>query len=524
MHLHKWLKTLLLIAGSGLALAQTSSDLDKADTGTDSWLMYNKGYLGSRYSTLDQINTDNAKNLKQVCTFQLGTEGTFQPGPVVYQGVMYITTLHNTYALDAKTCKARWTNVYKPSGPETFNTNRGVAIYEGKLYRGTQDGVLLAIDAKTGKTIWKKQELDPEKGEFFSAAPIVWNDRVYLGMAGADWGVRGQMYAFSAKDGSQVWKFDLIPTGEEDGAESWKNPDTTATGGGSSWTSYSLDTKAGLLYVPVGNPAPDFSADYRPGDNLFTDSMIVLDAKTGELKWWHQLVPHDYHDWDTTNVALFDTADGKKLVATVGKDGVLHVLDRGTHKLLYKVPVTTLDIIDAPITTEGTHYCPGTVGGVEWNGPAYDPKSNTIFVNSVDWCVTAKLGEVRFIQGQAFTGLANGFGDFDDFSTAHGWTKAIDATTGKERWSYKSTPMIAAVTPTAGGVVFTGDLNGNFLVLSSSNGNVLYKHSLGENAIAGGVVTYQLGGKQYVAVAAGNSSRTSWHTTGKPTIAVYALP
>jgi len=261
----------------------------------------------------------------------------------------------------------------------------------------------------------------------------------------------------------------------------------------------------------------------RPGTNLFSDSVVALDAKNGKLKWWFQLVSGDYHDWDTTSAASFD-AHGRKLIAVAGKDGILHVLDRNDGKSQFKIPVTTLENTEMPITEKGTHYCPGTLGGVEWNGPAYSPETNLLYVNAIDWCVTSRLAPQapKYSQGMEYAGLANGFGTFDDVSTAHGWTNAVDATTGKMAWRYKSSsPMVAGVTPTAGGVVLTGDMDGNFLIIGAKDGTVLYRWNTG-GPVAGGVVTYEEGGKQYVAVASGNNSRTAWMSVGSATVFIFS--
>ena len=365
--------------------------------------------------------------------------------------------------------------------------------------------------------------MDSTKGEFVTAAPIVWNGLVFIGKAGGDWGILGEMMAFDAKDGSKVWGRPLVPTGNQPGADTWPNPQAASRGGGATWTSYSLDPATGTLFVPVGNPGPDFNNGVRVGANLYTNSVVALEATTGNLQWWYQLVPNDYHDWDTSTVSLFDGPDGRKLVAAAGKDGVLHVLDRATGRLAFKLPVTTQFNIDVPITPAGTRYCPGTVGGVEWNGAAYSPLTGQLYVNAVDWCVTSILGPVpTYVAGEVYTGLKNGFGTFDPVDKAAGWTNAVDVAKGAMGWRYRSpTPMIAAVTPTAGDVVFTGDLDGNFLVLHARTGDVLYKFNTG-GAIGGGVITYDVAGRQYVAVATGNASRTTWYTAGAATVFVFA--
>lgn len=497
--------------------APTQAELLKSPD-TD-WLMYNGDYRGQRYSALDQITADNAKKLQVKCVFQVGEIGSFQTGPVVYQGRMYITTPRNTYALKADTCTKLWEHNYTPKGPEPQPANRGVALYDGKLFRGTTDGHLLALDAATGKLLWDNWVADSAKGYFLSAAPIAANGRVYIGEAGADWGANGHIRAFDANTGQLLWTFNVIPTGKEPGAETWKKG--AEHGGGSIWTSLTLDPPSNLLYVSVGNPAPDFNGGLRPGDNLYTDSVVVLDARTGKLAWYAQQIPHDTHDWDTAAAPIvYDLNDGKYM-AVANKGGWLYLYDRVTHKLIGKQETTTHLNADKPVSLTGRRDCPGILGGVEWNGPALDPQQQVLYVNSVDWCATYKLGETRYVEGSLYFG---GDATFDPVKDARGWVRAYDATTSKPLWAKKMpTPMIAAVTPTAGGVLFTGDQNGDFVVLNAKNGDTLYKFRTG-GAIAGGVVTYTVDGQQYVAVTSGNASRSIWLTTGSPTIFVFQVP
>jgi PQQ-dependent dehydrogenase (methanol/ethanol family) len=367
----------------------TQAELNAADTAENHWLMYNKGYHGERYSTLRQITAGNAHGLRPVCMLQLGEIGTFQTGPVVYGGLMYVTTHLDTYAIDAKTCEKVWIHRHQVQGAEMNATNKGVAIAGGRVIRGTQDGFLYALDAKTGAVLWERQIVDPSIGEGIGAAPIVWNDLVFIGKAGGDWGIRGGIMAFNVADGSLAWRFDLTPTGNETGAATWEKPGSALHGGGAAWTTYALDRETETLFVPVGNPGPDYYKAARPGKNLFTNSVVALHARTGELKWWYQLVADDDKDWDTTVVSLFES-HGRKLVAAAGKDGVLHVLDRDDGKRVFTLPVTTVVNHDKPVTAEGIHVCP--VAGVQWNGPAYSPHTGLLYVNAIDWCTTFKLG------------------------------------------------------------------------------------------------------------------------------------
>jgi glucose dehydrogenase len=281
---------------------------------------------------------------------------------------------------------------------------------------------------------------------------------------------------------------------------------------------YALDRDTGTLFVPVGNPGPDYHKDMRPGANLFTISTVALDARTGKLKWWYQLRPNDDHDWDATVVSLFD-AGGRKLVATAGKEGILHVVNRDDGKLVFKLPMTTVLNHDAPITTEGVRVCP--VAGVQWNGPAYSPLTGLLYVNAIDWCTVFRLGpDPKWVATIPYTGLANGWGTNDPTTQWSGWINAVDPKSGKMAWRiHTPTPMYAALTPTAGNVLFTGDLNGNFLALDARSGKTLYSFDTG-GPIAGGIVTYERNGRQYVAVASGHSGG-SIPLSGSTTIVIF---
>lgn len=496
----------------------TQAELDQADSATDSWLMYNKGYRGERYSTLAQIDAGNAGNLKPVCMYQLGELGTFSTGPVMYEGILYVTTHLGTYAIDATSCRKLWSHQHVAQGPEMNATNKGVAIAGGRVFRGTQDGFLYALDAKTGAPLWVRQVADWSRGEGIGAAPIVWNDIVYVAKAGGDWGIRGRMMAFNVSDGTLAWAFDLIPQAGEPGANTWLKPAALEHGGGAAWVTYALDRETGTLFVPVGNPGPDYRKDMRPGANLFTISTVALDARTGKLKWWYQLRANDDHDWDATVVSLFD-AGGKKLVATAGKEGILHVIRREDGKLVFKLPMTTLLNHDVPFTPEGVRVCP--VAGVQWNGAAHSPQTGLLYVNAIDWCTVFKAGkDPKWVATVPYTGLANGWGSNDPTSMWSGWTNAVDPVTGKMAWRVKwPTPMYAALTPTAGNVLFTGDLSGNFLALDARDGKTLYSFDTG-GPLAGGVITYQVKGKQYVAVASGHSGG-SIPLTGSTTVVIF---
>ena len=354
--------------------------------------------------------------------------------------------------------------------------------------------------------------------------PLIFEDLIIVGPSGADFGAKNWIGAFKLETGEPVWKFNLVPDPGELGAETWENPESLKHGGGSLWTPLSLDVKAGIVYLPVGNPAPDFYGEIRPGANLYTNSLVALDVKTGKLLWYKQFIPHDVHDADLSQVSpLFETTVGgkkRKVISVSGKDGLLRLLDRESHEQFYEVPITTRENVDALPTVEGVHRCPGLLGGMEWNGPAYDPGSNSLFVPAVDWCgVFSKAPkDPPVMQGMHYYGGAVAS---DPREKSKGWLTAFDASTGKERWKYGSpTPLVASVTATSGGVLFTGDLNNDFLVLDTKTGDVLYRFNTG-GSIGGGVVSYALDGKQYVAATSGTVS-AFFGGSGLPAVVVFA--
>lgn len=490
------------------------------------WLSYNRDLTSTRYSPLTAITPQNAGSLHRICTAPLKEAGALQAEPLVQNGTMYVTTATDTYAINAATCKMLWTNTYAPADKVPFPVDRGVAIAGNRLIRGEDDGHLIAIDKSTGKTLWNVAPASGSKGEFLSSAPIVWNNTVYIGTAGSDWGVKGRMMAFDPSNGHKLWTFTTVASGNDPNAKTWGSVRARDTGGGGMWTSYTLDPASGHLFVSVANPAPDFAAGYRPGANLYTDSLVVLDAKTGKLLWYYQMVPHDSHDWDMSAAAvLFSTGGqngqtGHSVVAMSGKDGYLYALDRNTHKLLYKTADVPIKNFNTPPTVKGIEICPGVLGGSEWNGPAYDQKDGLLITPMDNWCATLKLGTTRYVPGAFFFG---GSYESGPYTQARGTLTATDAATGKIVWQYKApAPMLAGVTPTASGVTFTGCMNGDLLAFDSKTGKIVYKdHTPG--SIAGGVITYAVNGKQYVAATSGNISRTTWGAQGKPSIVVYAI-
>lgn len=484
------------------------------------WLMYNRDYRSQRYSPLSQITPQNVASLAAKCILQLGEVGPFQPSPIIRGGRMYVTTAHRTIALDAATCRELWVHEYVPTGPELRPLNRGVALYQGMVIRGACDGHLFALDAANGKLLWDVWVADSRKGYWLAAAPVVFDGKVFIGEAGADIGVNGHVYAFDAATGRRLWTFDLIPTGRQPGVETWGK--SGVAGGGSTWTTATVDPATHSVFFPVGNPEPDFDDRLRPGDNLYTDSVIVLDADTGKLRWYVQQNPHDTHDWDTAAAPTIFEQDGRRFMAVGSKDARLYIYDRESHALIARKDLAQHLNVDVPVSTKPLHVCPGALGGVQWNGTAYDPVNRMLFVNSVDWCAT-------FTRQDADHPGAYGLGGVyiqDSPKQATGSLRAFDAATGAERWVYSDGgPMVAGITTTATGLVFTGSPVGDLLAFDAKTGQQLYKFYTG-GAVAGGVSTYIVAGRQYVAVASGNTSKSVWFelNAGAATIVVFGLP
>jgi len=391
-----WTRTLraipvaLVLAFSTSHVLASPQSIASGSSGGD-WPYVDHDLAGTRYSHLKQITTKNVSQLVKACSYSFPDKEPSQTAPIVAAGTMYLTTAHYTVAVDGADCHVIWSSTWTPREHEPLNTHRGAALADGKIIRGTNDGFLLALDAKDGRTLWVKQIADPKEGYFISMPPLVHGDLIYIGPAGAETAARGWVGAFRIRDGEQVWRFNIVPDDGEPGADTWgSNPAARKHGGGNLWTPMSFDNQRNLLYVPGGNAAPDLYDDDRPGDNLYTNSLIALDATTGHLAWYRQFVPHDVHDYDVSHVApVFKTTiDGstRNVIASTGKDGLLRLLDRDTRDILYSVPFTNRLNVDAPITRAPVRVCPGTLGGQEWNGSAYYAKQNMLFVPATDWC------------------------------------------------------------------------------------------------------------------------------------------
>ncbi len=511
-------KLMALAAGAGLTWSAFAHAAFKE------WPSYNNTLTSERYATLDTIDAKNVSGLKVLCSFDTGEQVAFQTGLLEVDGALFATTEHDTISIDANTCKEKW-RAHAEFASGFLKVNRGLAWLEGRVFRGTVDGRVIAYTAKNGKPLWSTVIADPAMGESVPAAPIAWNGLVFIGTAGGDnKGVKGRMYALDAKTGSIVWEFYMVPRapgdaarGPEakgmpaDAAATWKNVKGTPVSGGATWTSYSLDPVKGLLYVPGGNPAPDFVKAARPGDNLLASSIVVLDAKSGAYQRHFQLVKRDFHGWDvSTAPVLFLSNRGHRMLAEAPKDGHLYLIDLSSGTTVFRKPVTTVSNVDAPITAQGTRFCPGTQGGAEWNGAAFDPADNLIFTGVVDWCTTVRLAPPASLAGvkagAPWSGATEGFGQMDDPKRWSGWLTASDAVSGARKWQFHASfPIMGGVTPTSGRLVLFGDMGGNFYAFDAVSGKKLWSTDLG-GAIAGGVITYEAGQGQRIAVAAGMTS------------------
>jgi alcohol dehydrogenase (cytochrome c) len=518
-----------------------------SNPGGNEWPSYNRTLTSERYSPLADINARTVGKLRVLCTYDTKQYTSFESGLIMVNGALIGTTLTDIFSIDPATCAENWRT--REDFPHSFGTAmRGAAYFDGMLFRGSPNGQVLAYDFKTGNRIWQTTIAEVSKGEYVTAAPIAWNGLVFIGNASGDAkGGKGRMYALDAKSGKIVWEFYLVPKTKGDptrgpqGASpldlsTWGNASSFPISGGGTWTSFTLDPVAGEVYVPVGNPSPDYAISVREGENLYTDSVVVLDAKTGAYKRHFKLVPRDWHDWDVASApALIHTLGGKTLLAAAPKDGHLYGIDLANNALLYRTPVTKIDNVEAPFAPDkAVRFCPGVSGGSEWNGPAYDPDVNLVITGEVDWCTTvirqtdeqlqdARTGGIWFgnamrspfnLAGQQDEiGVSLAIGDDPALRPGHwrGWVYAVDADTGVARWRVRSNyPILGGVTPTAGGLVFVGDVGGNFYALDAATGKKLWGQKIG-GAIGGGVIAYRADGAEKIAVTTG-FTHIAWPT------------
>ena len=508
------------------ATAQITSDrLASAARDPGQWLTYSGAYNGQRYSALDQVDRHNVDQLALRWVFQTGVTGDHETTPLVADGIMYLTTPQNhAFALDVRTGRPMWH--YERHLPEKMSLccgpqNRGFGMLGGRLFMATLDAHVVALDAKTGHVVWDVAAADADKGYSFTVAPLVVRDKVIVGVAGGEYGVRGFIDAYDAETGRRAWRFYTIPAQGEPGSETWKG-DSWKRGGSPAWVTGSYDPALNTVYWGTGNPGPQLYGQNRQGDNLFSDSLVALDADTGALKWYFQFTPHDVHDWDSTHVpVLIDEAiDGqpRKLVAVANRNGFFYLLDRTNGRFLLAKPYTEVTWATGiaadgrPIvrpgsdpTAEGARVCPGGVGGTNWHSPSYSPQTRLLYIFSKEQCNTFLADEElepTLRPGRPYIGSA--FLPMPQEPDASA-VKAIDPLTGRIRWEFKHfSGAWAGVLSTAGGLVFSGDGQGNFIALDADTGTDLWHLQLG-GSIQAAAISYSVEGRQFVTVPAGSA-------------------
>jgi alcohol dehydrogenase (cytochrome c) len=488
-----------------------------------SWMSYGKNSLGWRYSELDQINAKNVSRLAAQWMYQTGVPGKNETTPLVFDRMMFVTGPSNfAWALDALTGRPIWS--YKSSPPTGIDlccgaVNRGFAAKGNKLFKVNLEGTLLALDATSGAVLWKATLEDYKKGYSATAAPLIVKNLVVTGMAGAEFGTRGFIDAYDVDTGRRVWRFYTVAAEGEPGGETWKS-DSWKRGGGSTWITGTYDPDLNLVYWGTGNPGPDLDGDVRPGDNLYTCSVVALDADTGKLKWHYQFTPHDIHDWDSTSdpVAANLDLNGRSTKALIfaNRNGFFYAFDRATGKLLHAKAYTRVTWADGiapngrPVvvsgqepTDEGNRTCPGMGGGHNWQATAYSPQTGLYYFTSSERCMLYYKTTQEFVEGQWYQASTAGRSE-----PGGGRIVALDPKTGNIAWHFDtvSTPT-GGVLATAGGLVFAGDAEGYLIAFDAQSGKVLWRFQAGGTIIAP-PISYALDGRQYIAVAAGQTMIT----------------
>ena len=521
-HLLKICGTLFLGAAAAWAGDVTNERLLKAQQYDGSWLMYGRNYSAWRYSELNDINTSTVKRLVPQWIFQTGLGGKFQTTPLVFDGLMYLTGDNNhAWAVDPRTGRSVWHHSSTvPDGAQGCcgQPNRGFAALGDKLFKVNFEATLVALDAKTGGVLWETVIDDFKMGYSATAAPLVVKNMVLVGIAGAEFGTRDFLDAYDADTGKRIWRFWTVPGPGEPGHDTWGG-DSWKRGGGSTWVTGTYDPELNLVYWGTGNPGPDMDGDVRPGDNLYTCSVVALDADTGKLRWHFQFTPHDVHDWDAVaDPVLVDlTVKGKKTKTLIqaNRNGYYYALDRTNGDFLLArgyTEITWADGIDSsgrPIlipgkdpTEEGNVACPGLGGGHNWQPTAYSPRSGLYYFPTTDGCQIYYKTTQGYIEGQWYQASTVAGVPAEPNSGA---VVAVDPVTGETRWRYKmvSTPS-GGLLATAGGLVFSGDAEGYFTALDARSGKVLWKFQTG-GRISAPPITYSFRGRQYVAIAARDS-------------------
>ncbi|MGD2141746.1 MAG: PQQ-dependent dehydrogenase, methanol/ethanol family [Burkholderiales bacterium] len=529
----------------------TQKRLDKADAEKQDWLQVNGGYSQTRFFPGKQITNRNVSKLRPAFIFQTDVLESMEVAPLVVDGVMYLTTSYNhVYAIDAKTGKEYWHYAHD-MGPITVYccgpNNRGVAALDGRVFMGTLDAKLVALDAKTGKKLWETQIADPEKGYSETMAPVAVDGKVLIGTNGGEYGVRGFVKAFDAETGKLVWTFHTIPEKGHEGV--WATHDATGrdmhrdiaaekkklaedggdfyqTLGGGVWMTPAVDRETNTVFFVVGNPSPDLYGDIRPGDNLYTNSMVAVDLSTGEYKWHYQYIAHDVWDLDAVSPVILTTAkgnDGKmhKVAIHGGKTGHIYVHDRETGKLIRfseaMIPQENMWTLPTP---QGARMLPGANGGVEWNPMAVNEKLRLAYAANLHQPMTYHVQAAEYPGGDK---LWLG-GAFKVIPGEKQWGRlaAVNVDSGKIAWQADTEqPLMGGVLATAGNLVFTGEGNGSFNAYDARNGKQLWSFQAGAGVNAP-PVSYMVDGTQYIAVAAGGNTQLDFKRGNS--VIVFSLP
>jgi len=536
----------ILIAGSAASsFAQVSFErILNAAKEPQNWLTYSGSVQSQRYTGLTQITPDNAKNLEQQWVFQAHSLEHFEATPLVVDGVMYTVQAPNDIvALDAASGRVYWVYAYVPSPdalPCCGMINRGLAILGDTLFMGTVDAHLIAVNAKSGRPVWDTKVAEAQSGYALTHAPLVIKDKVIVGSAGGEYGIRGFIAAYDVKTGKEAWRFYTIPGPGEPGHETWLSKDgkddAWKTGGASVWVTGSYDPELNLTYWGIGNPGPDWNGDSRPGDNLYSDSVVALDPDTGKLKWYYQFSPHDEFDFDSVQVPVlaevpWQGKDGRtqsrKVMLWANRNGMFYVIDRTSGEFLQGKPfakvnwLTGFDEKGRPMrapgkapSTEGTLIFPGNQGATNYYSPSYSPRTGLFYIPT--WENTSSIyfkSPVEYVEGRQYTGtfprmtvsfrgnVQNQLTEDEGYGAVH----AMDPKTGERKWEFKMADVTeSGILTTASDVLFIGGREGNFFALNARNGSLLWKAALGGN-IASGPISYSVNGRQYIAVAGGNS-------------------
>ncbi len=539
------------VLSAGFAQADVSqAQLNAADKDGNNFLHSNANYANSRYYAAKQITTANVASLRPAFTFQTEVLESMETAPIVVDGTMYITTSYNhVYAIDPVTGKQKWHYKHKMGPVTTYccgPNNRGVAISGGHVFMGTLDAKLVALDAKTGKLVWDTQIADPELGYSETMAPVAVNGRILIGTNGGEYGIRGFVKSFDAKDGKLQWTFYTIPEKGHEGV--WAVNDASGrnmhrdiaaekdqlakhggdfykTLGGGVWMTPAVDLESNTAFFVVGNPSPDLYGAERPGDNLYTDSIVAVDLNTGKYKWHYQYVAHDAWDVDAVSPVILTEAKGKdgkmvKVAIHGGKTGFVYVHDRATGELIrLSEPMVPIDGMWTLPTKEGAKMMLGANGGVEWSPMAINPETRMVYAANLLQPMTYHVEASKYPGGKLWLG-----GAFKTIPSEKqsGRLSAVNLDTGKVAWKFDTDePLIGGVLATAGGLVFNGEANGLFRAFDAKNGKKLWEYQTGAGVNAP-AVSYTVGGKQYIAVAAGGNNQIDAKRGNS--VVVFALP